>query len=75
MTHHHPDTTIVGTRPCPLCGRVGRILVSTAELQTWIDADGAMPFMAAFPSLGDADHIRLATGIHEDCDGLDEQAS
>jgi hypothetical protein len=49
--------------------------VSTAELQTWIDADGAMPFMAAFPSLGDADHIRLATGIHEDCDGLDEQAS
>jgi hypothetical protein len=63
----HPDATMVVTPRCPQCGDTGTVRVASTELQEWIDADGKMPVMAAFPSLAVDDHVRLVTGIHRDC--------
>ena len=64
---NHLFATIVTTPRCPLCGDTGAVRVASAELRAWLDTDGTMPILAAFPSLSDADHMRLATGIHWDC--------
>ena len=70
MLNDHQDTANITAPACPFCRDTAVIRVDRGELQAWIDAAGAMPVMAAFPTLSDADHMRLVTGLHEDCPEL-----
>lgn len=75
MLNDHQDMAVVTTPACPFCGEATTLRVDRGELQQWIDADGAMPFMAAFPTLSVVDHMRLATGVHLDCPATDHPAA